>query len=155
MTDSGLCYTFDRFYILACLATCPITETGLERGYFLGIPSSGYKGIIMIIIWVGAIVASLVGTLKLECAVLDKLYAWGQLFVILMSLLLSFLPLALFRFKKDPWLTPNRFKDYQYKNEEYSLEVSKLPGAGIVETKTARPWRMPSIPLPSPSFSTG
>ncbi|XP_031568828.1 LIM domain-binding protein 2-like isoform X2 [Actinia tenebrosa] len=62
-----------------------------------------------------------------------------------------------FRFKKDLWLSPNRFKDYNYKNEEYSWEVLKLPGSGIVDSKTAdaRSWRMPSIPLPSPNYSTG
>ncbi|KAK3750983.1 hypothetical protein QZH41_009137 [Actinostola sp. cb2023] len=70
---------------------------------------------------------------------------------------LSCLPLALFRFKKDPWLSPSRFKDYPYKNDEFSWEVLKLPGSSIVEPKTAnaRSWRMPSIPLPSPSYSTG
>ncbi|XP_048584666.1 LIM domain-binding protein 2 isoform X4 [Nematostella vectensis] len=62
-----------------------------------------------------------------------------------------------FRFKRDLWLSPNRYKDYSHKNEDYSWEVFKLPGSNSVDPKTAdsRNWRMPSVPLPSPSYSTG
>lgn len=80
-----------------------------------------------------------------------------DVFVILIRSFVVLPPFALFRFKKDLWLSPSRFKDYNYKNEDYSWEVLKLPGSGIVDSKTAdaRSWRMPSIPIPSPNYSTG
>lgn len=135
------------------LPKCHTTKTGKEREPFLGIPNSGSEQL-----YLDWFVAEIFGRgrvlLRMRSSVCVGLL---DLFVILIRSFVVFPPFALFRFKKDLWLSPSRFKDYNYKNEDYSWEVLKLPGSGIVDSKTAdaRSWRMPSIPLPSPNYSTG